>query len=374
MSIRELFFHTATCLSILTCLPAFGQNRTHSTQETVETIVGPWIQKFEPPGSIVIVHREGHTELFPHGDANQEQHTAVTPDSIFELASITKIFTTTSLAMEVEQGRMHLKDPVDKYLLVLRNGTDISKVTLEQLATHTSSLPRTPGAKLKGKWDREQVMKWLNIWHAPHPPGTQSLYSNLAVGVLGDAIAAHEQKPLQTVFERQFLNALDMKNTFFEIPQHAQANFVQGYNVHGKPVNRATEPGGWPAGGRLCSSGRDMARFLAANLGEDSKHPLIAKSMHRAQQPFFKASERMTQGLCWQRLHLSNELVIDKNGGLAGTSTYIGMIPARKLGVVVMANRGKVDATAVGRQLLVVLAGGKHKAAPQLGEDEEDAE
>jgi beta-lactamase class C len=161
-----------------------------------------------------------------------------------------------------------------------------------------------------------------------------------------------------------------MKSTFFEIPEQAAARLVQGYGENGRPVDRAPVPGGWPAGGRLCSSGRDMARFLAANLGEEPQHKLITKAMHMAQQPYFKASEKMTQGLSWQRVHLDGELVIDKNGGLAGTSTYIGMIPARRLGVVVMANRGKAEATGVGRRLLITLAGGTPPVEPHPPEEE----
>ena len=96
--------------------------------------------------------------FFPRGYADQKQQVHITPDSIFELASITKVFTTTSLAIEIETGRMHLKDPVDKYLPILQKGSGIRRVTLEQLATHTSSLPRTPGASPTGTWNQKQIM------------------------------------------------------------------------------------------------------------------------------------------------------------------------------------------------------------------------
>jgi hypothetical protein len=65
----------------------------------------------------------------------------------------------------------------------------------------------------------------------------------------------------------------------------------------------------------------------------------------------------MTQGLAWQRVNIEGEFVIDKNGGLSGTSTYIGMLPERHIGIVVPANRGKCHATTVGRKLLLALAG-----------------
>lgn len=340
-----------------------------SSRQIVESIVRPWLDRCQPPGAIVVVRCQGKTEFFPFGQADHARHVRVSPDSIFQLASITKVFTTTSLAMEVEEGRMRLDDPVDQYLPVLRHGGDIRRVTLEQLATHTSSLPRTPSGRRREPWNRRTVMDWLLHWRAPSPPGTKNLYSNLAVGVLGFAIAEHEGEPLQVVWERQFLQPLDMQSTFFEIPEHVRERLVQGYGENGQPVPR-TPNRGWPAGGYLCSSGRDMAQFLMANLGECPDRPKVTKAMQFAQQPFFKVSDRMAQGLAWQRVDLGGELVIDTNGGLSGTSTYIGMIPQRKIGVVVMANRGKSQATQVGRQLLLRLAGITPKEEPQPGEEE----
>ena len=341
------------------------------SRQIVESIVRPWLDRCQPPGAIVVVRRQGKTEFFPFGQADHARHVRVSPDSIFELASVTKVFTTTSLAIEVEEGRMQLSDPVDQYLPNLHQGSDIRRVTLEQLATHTSSLPRAPSGRPREPWSHRLVMDWLLHWRAPNPPGTKSLYSNLAVGVLGFAIAEHEGEPLQAVWQRQFLRPLDMQSTFFEIPQEAQSRLVQGYGENGRLVPRGPNQG-WPAGGSLCSSGRDMGQFLMANLGERPDRPIITKAMQFAQQPFFKASDRMTQGLCWQRVEIQGELVIDKNGGLPGTSTYIGVIPQRKLGVVVMANRGKSQATQVGRQLLLRLAGIVAKEEPQPSEEEEE--
>src|ERR1700749_37570 len=62
------------------------------TAQVVKSVVGPWIEKYQPPGTIVVVHREGTTEFFPFGEAHPRRRVPVTPDSIFELASITKVF------------------------------------------------------------------------------------------------------------------------------------------------------------------------------------------------------------------------------------------------------------------------------------------
>ncbi|MGA2258929.1 MAG: serine hydrolase [Thermoguttaceae bacterium] len=311
---------------------------TAATADTVRAVVGPWMEKQQQPGVIVVVRSGGQTQFFPFGDADKAQHRAITPDSIFELASITKVFTTTSLAMEVLAGRMDLDDHVAKYLSYLqKNGGDIKKVTLKQLATHTSSLPRTPGRNPDGEWNNESLMQWLAQWRAPYPPGSKSLYSNLGVGLLGIAIANYEQEPLIAVWQGQFLKPLGMNHTFFDIRADAVSDVVQGYNPKGMPVKHMPS-GAWPAGGRLSSSGRDMAEFLVANLGECIDRPRITRAMQFAQKPYFEASRKMTQALAWQRVHLVGELVVDKNGGLQGTSTYIGMLPERHIGVVVMAS------------------------------------
>ncbi len=339
--------------------PAAGQA---AVVKIVAGVVRPWMANQSPPGVMVVVRERGATHLLPFGQANLARRQPVTPDSIFELASITKVFCTTSLAMEVDAGRMRLGDSVADFIpLLAERGGDIRRVTLEQLATHTSSLPRAPGPAPAGKqWNPRLLLDWAADWKATYPPGTRSLYSNVAVGLLGQAIAIHERQPLIDVWRNQFLRALQMDSTFFEVPAPQAARLVQGYGTKGQPVPKMP-PGGWSAGGRLKSSGRDMAQFLVANLGERPELPRITQAMQLAQRPFFQASAKMVQGLAWQRVHLADELVIDKNGGLDGTSTYIGLIPEQGIGVVLLANRGGCNATAVGRKLLLALAGKQHE-------------
>jgi beta-lactamase class C len=335
--------------------PTDSIGRDISVPQIVEAVIAPWKAKFQAPGVIVVVRHDGWTQFFPFGLADREHRKPVTADTIFELASITKVFTTTSLAMEVQAGRMQLDDAVAKYVPILRdNGGDIRRVTLLQLATHTSSLPRTPTVQRPDHdWNKRLLMQWLVGWRSPYPPGTKSLYSNIGVGLLGFAIADLEKKPMIDVWREQFLVPLGMRSTFFE-PRDTTPLVAQGYGPKGRPVAH-TPVGGWPAGGRLNSSGRDMGEFLVANMGERPDLPEITAAMQFTQRPYYKASANMTQGLAWQRVHIQGELVIDKNGGLTGTSTYIGMLPDKHVGVVVMANRGKCQATAVGRQLLMAL-------------------
>lgn len=358
----------------LGAIASLAEDRPSPERRDVAQIVRPlteaWMRAKGAPGAIVVVRYEGRTYHFPFGLADIGRRRRVTPESIFELASVTKVFTTTSLAMEVEAGRMQLDASVARYAPYLeQHGHDIKHVTLEQLATHTSALPRVPTRQLSDRqWNKHLMMEWFAQWRETYPPGTRYLYSNIAMGLLGYAIENRQQRPLLEVWREQFLRPLDMRHTFFLIPPADRHLVVQGYGPNGRPVEHSI-PGGWPAGGRLNSSGLDMGQFLVANLGERPELPAITAAMQFAQQPRFRVSEHMTLGLAWQRTHSQGELVIDKNGGLDGTSTYIGMLPERKIGVVVMFNRGKCLATTIGRKLLLAVAGKQHEGAEAPDEE-----
>ena len=108
----------------------------------VEKIVAQEVANWpkEPGGAAIAVWVSGRTLFFNRGMADQATKRAITSDSLFNLASVGKVFDATLLALAVRQGEVSLDDPVDKYVTELQQGRDIRKVTLGQLATHTSGL------------------------------------------------------------------------------------------------------------------------------------------------------------------------------------------------------------------------------------------
>src|SRR5262249_56441912 len=106
----------------------------------------------------------------------------------------------------------------------------------------------------------------------------------------------------------------------------------------------------WSGSGQIFPSGRDMARFLAANRGTLTDQRDLQAAMALAQQGVFKVNERFTQALAWQRVVNGDRLIVDKNGGLNITSTYIGMISDARLGVVLLSNFGGGPPTPLRRQ------------------------
>ncbi len=152
---------------------------------------------------------------------------------------------------------------------------------------------------------------------------------------------------------------------------------MQGYGPMGRAISRPGEESGvfkWPGAGQIYSSSRDMATFLAANLGELPDHRPIENAMTLAQQGVFAVNPHFKQGLAWQVISAGNLTIIDKNGGLPNTSTYIGLVPQQKLGVVILVNRGKQHATKIGRQILHALAQDQSEPSSEGAEPNPDVD
>jgi beta-lactamase class C len=347
--------------ALVAAVPAHGQ-------VGVEQIVAQKVQPIVPEqggggGVAVAVRMNGESRFFNYGFANLASNERVTADSIFNLGSVGKLFATTSLAEAANRGEVSLDDSVAKYVSELQRGGDIQRVTLRQLASHTSGLPRTPQeAGHRGKYTWPDFVRFLNSWKAGpnHEPGKQYLYSNAAMVLLRVALERRFNTQFAALMRERITGPLGMNSTALPLPRDLLGRAVQGYGPMGRPIGRpGTEVEGifkWPGAGQIYSSSRDMATFLAANMGELPEHGPMENAMAMSQQPVFTVNPRFKQALAWQDVTAGNLRIVDKNGGLPNTSTYIGFSPQQKLGVVILCNRGKQQATKIGRQILHALA------------------
>ena len=329
-------------------------------------------------GVAVALRVNGKTSFYNYGRADAARQQPITSDSIFNLASVGKVFATTLLADAVKRGEMRLDDPVAKYVTELQKGGDIQEVTLGQIASHTSGLPREPGQYEtwhRGKYTLPDFIRFLNDWQADpqHEPGKQDIYSNLAMILLRLALERRFHEPFATLMKERITGPLGMDSTAPQLSPALRARAVQGYGPLGRAIG---QPGigissnmDFAVAGQIFSSPRDMAVFLTANMGELPDHRELQDAMAFAQQGVFTVNPRFTQGLAWQIVQRDDLTVIDKNGGLPVTSTYIGFAPAAKVGIVILENRGRQKATRVGRQILRELARAMTLDPPGEGAD-----
>jgi beta-lactamase class C len=345
------------------------------TDSSVERIIARELATWpkEPGGAAVAVRIAGRTLFFNKGMADQATKRPITSESLFNLASLGKVFDATLLALAVRQGELSLDDPVDKYVTELEQGGDIRRVTLGQLATHTSGLllPQDHPPWPTEGYTLPDFIRVLANWKADrrHQPGKQHIYTHAGFILLHLALERRFQSPISDLIDARVLKPLGMADTILPLgDENGRAQLapallertVQGYSEEGEAIGAAGDVQGyyhWPGTAQMYSSARDMVCFLAANLGELPIDPALQAALQDAQRGIFPMSRRVTQGLAWE-VNRGPRLIVEKNGGLNNTTTYIGIMPGEKLGVVVLSNRGSNNAGApIGRRIMLGLVG-----------------
>jgi beta-lactamase class C len=324
-------------------------------------------------GVAVAIRIGGRTRFFDFGFAERSGKRPITPDSLFNLASVSKVFDATLLSLMVVQGEVSLDDPVSKYIAELESGSDIRQVTLGQLATFTSGLSfpqdHPPWPQAHYTWPK--FVEHLRSWRIDkdHERGKQYIYSHAGFMLLHVALERRFAIPYGELLEQRLLRRLDLSSTTLplrgpgsvaRLAPSLQRRAVQGYSGKGAPIGKPGNMQGyyhWPGTGQMFSSARDLASFLAAQLGEGPDDPLLREAIelsHREVAPTDREPNIM-QAQAWEVHHVAHTIV-DKNGGLNNTTTYIGMIPEKRIGAVILINRGELNGRDVGHPILLRLA------------------
>jgi D-alanyl-D-alanine-carboxypeptidase/D-alanyl-D-alanine-endopeptidase len=261
--------------------------------------------------------------------------------TLFEIGSVTKVFTGTLLADMARRGEVSLSDPVARYLpeqvrVPSRAGREI---TLADLATHRSALPRLPtnmapadGTNPYADYSVDQMYAFLSTYELPRDIGSQFEYSNLGVGLLGHALARAAGLPYETLLRQRILDPLGMHGTGIELTEPMQEWMARGHNDVGTPVPLWDLPT-FAGAGALRSNVPDMLRFLKANIGEpQSDLERAMRDAHRAQPP------DLSIGLNWIIRSADDSQILWHNGSTGGFTSFMGFDPDRQIGVVVLAN------------------------------------
>ncbi len=348
-------------------------------QESVRKIIQNEILALLPAdgagGIAVAVRIDGRLLFFDGGFADLTERRPITSDSLFNIASLRKPFEATLLALAVHQGKMALDDPISKYLPELSEGGDIRRVTVGQLAAHTSGLllPHDHPPWPTTRYTPASFLEALKAWKADaaRQPGRQHIYTHAGFILLQLALERGLGASVGDLAGQQIFEPLGMDSSWIprrgkdrrsDLPPPLLQRAVQGYSedgvIIGQPGDQQTYYD-WPGTGQMYSSVRDLAVFLDANMGEGRVAPQLTRAMALAQAPAFTTGPHSAQALAWEIDNAAAPTVIDKNGGLNNASAYMGMIPARRLGIVVLSNRGGIDVAQAGQRALRQLSKGR---------------
>lgn len=219
------------------------------------------MQTYAIPGMAIAISHKGQSHFFEYGVASRESGQAVDRHTLFELGSISKLFTATLGAYAEARGTLNLSDNASQYLPELQ-GSAFDHISLLDLATYTAGgLPlQFPDAVSS----QAQMLDYCRNWQAVYKPGTQRLYSNPSIGLFGHLAAASLAKPFQQLLEQDLLPQLGMQESFVQIPAAQMTRYAWGYRDD-RPVR--VSPGVLDAEAYgLKSSATDMLRLIDANL------------------------------------------------------------------------------------------------------------
>lgn len=325
----------------------------------VDAIALPYVQGGSVVGMVIGV-RDGDEEVIRgYGDSKP------TADTVYEIGSVSKVFTGVLLAALVRDGLVTLDEPVEE---LLPSGSSVPaiggrKITLVDLSTHTSGLPRMPDnfapkdpKNPYADYTPEQMLAFLAQVKPARAAGVAYEYSNVGVGLLGWALARKADKSYEELLAERITGPLGMKSTVVALTPELKARLAPGHDASGQPESNWDLPAFAGAGG-IRSTAADMLLFLKANLAA-GKTPLD-DAMAAAREVKYTPPDANGQrlGLGW---HISPPADIRwHNGQTGGYHSFVAIDVAHGRAVVVLADTATGDVDTLGGDLLRLLAGEK---------------
>jgi serine-type D-Ala-D-Ala carboxypeptidase/endopeptidase len=319
------------------CLP---RANAADLQQQIDTLAKPLIADGTAVGFVVGVTRDGKTLFLSYGETVKGSRAAPNPDTVYEIGSVTKVFTATLLADMVERGLVKLNDPVQQYLPgdVKMPVADGKPIRLLDLATQSSGLPRmpdnlTPSNPLNpyADYEERQLFAFLNGHKLRRPPGTYE-YSNLGMGVLGVVLARRAGSTYEQLLSDRITEPLGLGDTRISLDDRMRYRLAPPYNAAGEP-ERNWDFGAFAGAGAVRSTARDLLKFAQANLADDGP---LHNAFHLAQKKHRDTVGGPAMGLGW---HFARDGITRAHSGMTGGyHTYLAIVPSRGIGVVVVSN------------------------------------
>src|ERR1043166_8051619 len=353
--------------SFLAAVPlAFSQTDMTTTTSSInkEEIISSQVKSFildqiinKSKAAIVIgfVDPNG-TRIFSFGNMSTAHNIPVDENTLFNIGSITKTFTTLLLADMVKQGLVNLTDPIERYLPSSVKVPEFNgqKITLEHLATHTSGLPEFPPNLLDNNgniiesYNANQLYQALSNTKLTRAPGSQFQYSSFGMGLLGQILSLKADVSYNQLVKDRILNVLGMNDTKITLSQNEINNSFPVGHRGGKEITTPKIPMILADAGAFRSTAPDMLKYISANLGlihtklDDAiqlqqliRHPaIIANPMNYTEYV----------GLGWRILTNFGTEVIAHTGAINGWNANVAFIPSKQIGVVALCSCDPTDA------------------------------
>lgn len=310
-------------------------------EEVVASINKRVNEGITPSIAIAMIDAEG-VQYFNFGKTSKDGP-SVDENTIYEIGSISKVFTGILLAQQVLDGNLQLDDPINNYLpdevkVPVKGDQDI---TFGHLTDHTSGLPRLPTNMIPtnplnpyADYTVDQMYLFISSYQPTRKVGAAYEYSNLAQGLLGHLLALNQNTSYEELMIQTIADPLQMTDTRIQFTESMQSKLALPHS--GNQVVQNWDIPTLAGAGAIRSNTKDMAQFISANLGYvDSP---LKEAMEKSHQQRHKKAGAMGVGMAWHIKKGKDGDVIWHNGGTGGYRTFAGFVKETGKGVVVLTN------------------------------------
>ncbi|MEG0006417.1 MAG: class C beta-lactamase [Aeromonas sp.] len=341
-------------------------------RQLVDETIQPVMTEHKIPGMAVALLKDGKAHLFHYGLANKETGARVDDQTLFEIGSVSKTLTATLGAYGVAGGHFRLDDRVSKIDPALK-GSAFDRVTMGQLATYSAGgLPLQFPDEVNSD---ASMQAYYRQWSPAYPAGTHRQYSNPSIGLFGHLAARSQGQPFEQLMEQTLLPKLGLKHTYIKVPEAAMAHYAFGYDKSDKAIR--VNPGVLAAEAYgIKTSAQDLLKFVEANISAQ-RDKRLQGAISLTHTGLYSVGP-MTQGLGWEMYDYplgletlqagnSNDMVLkpqkvtpvlkpapakastlfNKTGSTNGFGAYVAFVPAKGIGIVMLANRNYPNAARI---------------------------
>ena len=324
--------------------------------EMVAKQVAPAIKGGLFPGAVIGIYKDGKASFYPVGTLNFDTDEAPTIDTLYEIGSISKVFTGVLFADAVRRGEVSRDTLVDDllpdgYKVKTKEGEDLK---LWHLTTHTSGWATAPinfapadGEKPFTGYTQEMMFEAVNLMPLQQAPGTKFEYSNFAVGVLGTLVSINAHGEYEAIVKERVIEPLGIENFTIALDEDQQ-QLLAPATASGRQTKAWGKTGPIDPAGMWVTNAPGLLKFAVANLGEHEGE--IYESLTLAREPLFDLGNG--QKICSGWFIAGDGSTYWHNGMTGGYSSYMAVNPTFNATVVILTNGASLQTTAVGEKII----------------------
>lgn len=368
------FLLTAILLTRPVCI--FSQSLVEDEKVASQiTLIENWIPEqieyYHVPGIVIgIVYDRELIWAKGFGYSDLETQKEITVKTLFRIASISKLFTSTAIMQLRDKGKLRLDDPIKKYLSwfkIKNKYKNAPEITIRHLLTHTSGLPREAAFPY---WTdhifptREQIIEALPNQEMIYAPETKIKYSNLGMALLGEIIESVSGEPYEKYVVKHILKPLGMNESKVHLGDEDMEKLATGYYRNLPDGKRElapyTDTKGLTPAANLSSNVEDLAKFCSLQFQYDGteKDQILSgyslKEMHRPH--WVRPSWESGWGLGFSVFPLGEHTLIRHGGWVAGFRSQLMISPEEKIAVIVLVNADDFSPYKVAKKVYELVA------------------